>query len=409
MPILITVTKKQKLILKVDPYLRALFPLLGLAKNQARVELGASPSILYFCLWNIGDAILSFPTLASLRATYPNARISILGKAFLRPLLDNSLWVDEIICADVPWTCRQDKYRLRDYVAGSFPRLVRELRSRRFDVVLDGHNDIRGNLLMWLIGAGRRVGFGQLGGGYFLTDDLPMDSSRSHAVEVLHQLVEHLGAPPQIPLLQLPLSDEHQQQAWARLSELGIASDRFLLAVHPGGGNPNRRWGLDRYAAVIRALKQQQDLAALRVVAFVEPGGYGRELEQLAGVPVLQIDLKQMMAVLSCCDLFLSGDNGPMHIASAVGTPVVALYGPTDPIAWRPWGDDHEIIVLPDFACRPCGDRCKFDQPYCMTQITPELVAKVTEQKIRSLRSRRGKLRNVRICQSTSPSGEQKP
>src|SRR5437867_1750289 len=109
-----------------------------------------------------------------------------------------------------------------------------------------------------------------------------------------------------------------------------------------------------------------------------------------------------MMAFLERCDLLLCNDGGPMHVAAGVGTPVVAVFGPTEPRWWGPYGAHHTVVLLDGFPCRPCGDRCKFDQPYCLTELKVGPVVAAMEQQLTRLFAEKRSRRETRMTSSVA-------
>jgi ADP-heptose:LPS heptosyltransferase len=292
--------------------------------------------------------------------------------------------VDEIITTTVPWSRSKSKYRFRDYVAGEFPRLLRSLRDRHFDLAIDGHMDARNNMFLWLIRARRRLGFDYGGGRFFLTDLVKPDFGHPHHADLMVQLAKYAGGHDVLDGPEVTVSEQDRRAAQDFWSERGLENTSLVVGIHPGAGNPVRYWGLEKFAAVADKLAERH---AVKFVCFCQPNGYGKEIPILSSHVTVSASLNEFMALVERCDLLLCNDGGPMHIATAVGTPVVAVFGAGEPRWWSPKGRDSEFVALGGFPCRPCFDHCKFDQPYCLTRLSVEQVLAVTERQVESLLS----------------------
>jgi ADP-heptose:LPS heptosyltransferase len=183
------------------------------------------------------------------------------------------------------------------------------------------------------------------------------------------------------------------QPAGGVRSLLGVEGKRLLVAIHPGSGAPIKSWPVPRWAAVIQTLRARHDAEIVltgglgerdlvrQIADLVEPGPL-----TLAG----ETTLDQLAALFAACDLVLGGDSGPLHLAAAVGTPTVRLYGPTDVREFGPWPQNGPHVALaaglPCQPCRnlldpPCGAT---ELPACLRAITPEIVAAAIRELIRA-------------------------
>jgi ADP-heptose:LPS heptosyltransferase len=242
--------------------------------------------------------------------------------------------------------------------------------------------DIRNNLLLFLTGAPRRLGFDYGGGGFSLTDLVTPDLMHPHHADMLTQLVVHLGGKPVLDRPTVHVSEADRRAANDFWTQHGLDNGDLVVGIHPGAGDPVRYWGLDKFAAVADALAKK---FPVRFLAFSQPDGYGWDMPLQAQHVRVKPDIGLLMALLEKCDLLLCNDGGPMHIAAGVGTPVVAIFGPTEPKWWAPYGPNHTVLILEGFPCRPCGDRCKFSQPYCLTDLSVTRVIAALEGRLAGL------------------------
>jgi ADP-heptose:LPS heptosyltransferase len=312
--------------------------------------------------------------LENLRANFPMADITLALNPKTLELLQGESVADRLIPMWVPWAqhfARWKKYNPFSLLWADFFGAVLALRRQHFDLALTGRMDIRDNFLVWLVGARQRVGYGFAGGRQFLTHVVMPDPRRPHRSQAWLRLLEHLGKPvvPAPPALHLTVSE----QTFARhfLEENGIQPDNTILGIHSGARIAVRGWGEHNFAAVERRLLSDPSISA---IWFLQPGERPPK-NTLPGRTILAcLPLRKFMAVLAHCHVLLCNDGGQMHIATALGVPVVAVMGPTQPAWFGPLGERSRVVIRPEFWCRPCFDYCVFKEPHCLRSITPDEV-----------------------------------
>jgi len=293
--------------------------------------------------WNIGDVVLATPMLRELRRRYPKARISILARPHGRELLEGSGLVDDVIVFDLPWTAQTNKYRFTAAKVREMRDLVRTLRARNFDLTLDSRMDIRSNFLAAMSRAPYRLGYDIGGGGWLLTHTLPSDRDSTHRIDdwlALLDLLPDAGAPTtdeRRPTLDVTTAE--REGAQRKLRERG-AKGGPVIAYHPGGSHPGKRWPRSRFEELIRELSAS--LGGTQVV-FLGPDDTPSD-----GWPpdsiVFREPLREMMALVSCCDVLVCNDSGPMHVADALGVPVVAIFEIGNPQWFGPSGPRARVL-----------------------------------------------------------------
>ena len=306
--------------------------------------------------WHIGDVVLATPVLRALRATYPEARITVLGKPHAEELLRHSGLADEVIVFDLPWTAKEGKYDPRRYDLRGLRDLMTSLRSREFELTIDARMDLRSNLLTHATRAQRRIGFDYGGGSFLLTDPVAAEPDKHHRVDDWVALARRFTSdsdllqPENIAPL-LCVSDEERDTAGAKLRESGVGRDDIVVAIHGGASDPRRRWPMESFERIASRLTADH---GVKTVFFLDPDMGDRSIPGASAV--LRTSLREMMAVLSHCDLFLCNDSGPMHIADALGVPVVAVFLTGNPVWHRPYrsgqivvgeGTGHDFLVAP--------------------------------------------------------------
>ena len=345
-------------------------PILWVAQGNEEGAFDEPRSILVVEYWNLGDFLMLTPFLRNLRLHYPQAHIALLSSPRTIPIAEDQGLVDEIIPVDIPWArhmSRWKKYISKDW--GNLLRCIMSLRTRRFDLGFTGRADIRENFLLWAGRVRRRVGYGFAFGGELLTDVVRPNLVRTHYSERWLGMLEHLKKPILSRKPELQLGQEQQAFAERFLREQGIATTDIIVGFHTGARNKIREWGNHRFLQVAQRLL---NAFSVRILWFQDGGEPDTECDRRL-VPV-RLPLKEFLAVLSKCDLLVCNDTGPMHMASALGVPVVAVFGPTQPEWFAPIGEKHRIVIRRDIWCRPCFDYCIFDQPYCLQTISIDSV-----------------------------------
>jgi ADP-heptose:LPS heptosyltransferase len=330
-------------------------PLRALAPALPRGASGPPRSVLVLRLDRMGDVVMSVPALRALRDALPEARIR-LAVGTWSAALAATLPVDEILVWSAPWVGRA-REGAEGYRA-LFSR-AQTLRADPPDLAIDLQGDIRAMLLMAATGARRRVGYANTGGRALLTDVVPWDETVSWVEQNLRAIraVFPAAAPPRGTLL-LP---EERARGEEMLKRRGILGRHPLVGLHPSGGRTVKEWSPARWAALAGRLASE-----LGATILVTGGASDRELARsvLAGLPSGHdlsgaLEVREMLALLSHLDLFVSSDTGPMHMACAVGTPSLSLFGPTDPVRYfsgdaDPSGAPH-VVLRAELWCSPCN------------------------------------------------------
>jgi len=350
--------------------------------------------ILVIKLADIGDALTATPALRVLRENFPAAHIAVLTKPAPATLLRALPTVDEVIVAPgFRYAAPGDRPDCSDLLA--LLRLLRQLWAARFDITFVFHHltsrsgTFKYALLAGASRAGLRVGLDN-GRGFFLNRKVrDAGFGDRHEVDYWLQVVAAVGARPLSPVkMELAIPEADRKWAGAALAAGPWGECRGpRVAIHPGSGAYSlaRRWPPARFAAVADRLGRE---CQARVVLVGGPDDLEASATMLAESrwPVLdlagQTTLGQLAALLSACDLFIGGDSGVMHLAVAAGTPVVALFGPTNHRAWGPYAPaGRATVVRVDRPGCPClyvghqvGHREGCASRQCLNAITPEQV-----------------------------------
>jgi heptosyltransferase-2 len=317
----------------------------------------------------VGDAVLTLPALEALDRRFPEAEISLLAKSWVSGLFAGHPAVDGII-----------EYRTGNTHRGVLGRwrLARQLSQEGFDLAVVFPNSLDAALIPWLAGIPRRVGYLTEARRLLFTHPVPRPSGSAgrHQAEHYLGIVRALGGDG-APSLRLPVTAEARERGERLLRDHGVGPADLCVALSPGSVYGSaKRWPAERFAAVADALVDQCGARILLIGSDEERP----ILEQVAARmrrPAVNLggrtELSALVGVLERVRWLLSNDTGAMHIAAAMGTPVLAIFGPTDAEATGPLGR-HTRIVRESVPCSPCLLReCPIDHR-CMTRVTVDKV-----------------------------------
>jgi len=357
----------------------ALILLFGLAeKLRERVRARRrSPldldRILVLKLAALGDTILLLPTIDAIKRAHPSCRLTMMVTSINAEAVERGAGVDEIIRIDG----RTLLNPLRVYA------LVRELRRHRYTLALDVEQwSYLTPLLVYLSGAPTRAGFSVRGRRRHLLFTEPVEyEPRRHEVECFRQIARHLGVPPTPALPELNVRDEDRGHIRRMLTERGVDRKSRLVAIHPGCGphGERRQWPEERYARIADRLIERYAAVVVLTGGRTERALVDRIARGMEEVPIStagQLSFWSFAALLSLCNLVICGNTGAMHTAAAVGTPTVALHGPTDHVKWGPLGGLH-IVLKSKLMCSPClrfGHDYRCGENRCMRTISEQEV-----------------------------------
>ena len=306
--------------------------------------------ILIVRLSSIGDIVHALPAVAALGRSVPEAEMSRAVESRFAPLLEGNPFLRRVVCLDtLGWRARWTAAATLQEARAA----VRELRSARPDVAVDLQGLVKSAALARLSGAERRLGFGgpwlreRLAGAFYTERVEPV--GRQHVIEENLALVERLGAKPvsraewEFPL---PRPEAAECRVAERLRALGAGK---FVVMNPGAGWMSKRWPPERYARLVAALAGHDGPAVLLTGSAAEESLI-REILAAAGNSrawFFPSTLVEFVALVRRASLLLGGDTGPLHLAAAVGTPIVALYGPTDPARNGPFLGNDIVLRAP--------------------------------------------------------------
>lgn len=335
----------------------------------------------------IGDVMLTTPLIRAIRRIYPCTKVSVLVRPPSESLLKNNSDVDEILIYDKQGSQRGIK---------AFFTTTKELRDRKFDLVVSPHRSLRTALLLWLARIPKRIGFKTGVSQYFYHHQVPFRQD-------VHDIERNISLLAPVTFISstfsrdmvFPLVREDQAAGLNLLQQAGADLNRKpLIGISPGSIWPTKRWLperfaelinrlLDKYQGTVLLLGSKEDMALCQTISsqcrFKSNSQHGF-LINLAG----QTTLRELAAIIDQCQLFVTNDSGPMHIASARNIPTVAIFGST--VSAQGYAPIHEkaIVIEKALYCRPCGKHGKHKCPerhfLCMKLVTVEDVLEAVEK-----------------------------
>jgi len=355
-------------IVKLSPQLRVIetqanYGLQAQALAPARWDWSDVRKVLLVRLRSIGDTVLATPSLFALKRFLPNVKIDILVEDWVAPLLDNHPHVDNVVVLE----------------RGGFmtrARVARELRAANYDVVYNLHGGTTATFLTRATGARHRVGFktyqyAQLHNHQAPSPLLLWEQQKTHSVEQQLALLGWTGVPvTDRPRTQLGISEQAAETVNKLLGKAGLSEQKIAL-IHPAAAFATKQWAVESFARVAEFVAER----GFAPVAIAAPNEKAL-LEKLcseASVKITTFDLSlpEVTALAARSQLFVGNDSGIAHIASAVGTPAVVIFGSSNIAHWRPWNSAPAEVVFEEMPCQPChGYFCeKFEQPECILRV----------------------------------------
>jgi heptosyltransferase III len=339
-------------------------------------------NILVIKLKQPGDVLVSTPVLAAAKEAWPQARVTYLVPRGTEEMVSGHPLLDELLVAD------------REEAWSRSCRLLQNLWRANYDLVLEISGGDRGAFYTLATRAPERVGFERPGQPFWqrqgvFTRLLPRPPVRMHMVEQNLEALRALGVKPRNPRLQFFWDGEVEDRVVKRLNSLGLKPRSFIV-MHPGAGWRFKCWTPAGYARVIEHIQEAWGLA---VVLTASRAAHEQELIEdilapcrvkplnLAG----QLTLKELGALIAKARFFFGPDSAPMHLAAAVNTPAVALFGPSGAFNWGPWGEGH-LVIQKEMDCVPCGqDGCEGTKvSRCLVELSPEEVVAQVDRFLRA-------------------------
>ncbi len=378
--------------------LRLIPNLIKPSKQSEHLDHGSPRSIVLIRPDHLGDVLFTTPAIRLLREALPQARITYLIGPWSKAIVENNPNVDKLdLCPFPGFTRRKRRSVFEPY--GILLEHAKRLGQGDFDLAIILRFDHWwGALLAYLAGIPRRVGYDTAEVRPFLTDIVPYSPHRHEVEQNLALVGQVTGGKPGHDLgsgrksadwpLEFRLTDGDREFAESYLAKQGVRNDDLLVAIHPGAGAPVKLWRTEAWAQVADALTQRYG-AKIILTGSAEEIPLCRAIgEQAATKPIVasgETSLGGLAAIMARCQMVLGVDSGPLHLAVAMGTPTVHLFGPVDSHAFGPWGDPaRHIVVTSEMDCIPCNRldyaSAELNQHPCVRNITVQQVLEAVKR-----------------------------
>jgi lipopolysaccharide heptosyltransferase II len=337
----------------------------------------------------LGDVLFTMPAVEAVRAAYPDAHIAMLTLPYTAPLARLYPFVDEVMAVDTN-LIRRPRGAFNPGTWNRYRVVLRNLRNRRFDLGISMSGPMA-SLWTFLSGAGWTIGYEREAYRYLLTDPVPggRHVERILEVEYAMRLARHAGAEGEPEALNVPVPETARRAVDSLLEHQGIHSRDRLVLIHAGSINGEaKRWPTGAWAEFVTNLLERVDVRIV-LIGAVSDMEIAREVIMRSPRKILSLagktSVEQLIALIERADLLATGDSGPLHLAVAVQTPVLAVYGPTDPLVYGPFRPQAPVKVhRQDLPCSPCytmaaSAECPLGDPICMRLVTVSSMVRSAE------------------------------
>lgn len=315
----------------------------------------------------IGDLVMATPTIADVRKRFPDARITVMCQSNVAPLLKNDPSVNEVYSYKRPsgWIRRLEH-----------SDVIQEIQRNNYDLGILFTHSFSSAWWLWRGGVKNLIGFSGNLRSWMLKKAVPFPAQMKtqHLVLTYKELLKPLGIPISNTPPALYISPEEEHAAKELLSLSGIPKGAIVVGMNPGAAYGSAKcWPPEQFTELSLKLLQHQNLYLLYIGDAPGTPLVDSICDKLPKERVINLagktSLRELISIIQCCSVFLTNDSGPMHIASALNIPLVALFGSTDDTRTGPYGTSG-IVIHKHVACSPCYKRvCPIDFR-CMTQIT---------------------------------------
>lgn len=364
--------KKRLATAFVDRLLSTLFFPARLFTKKEPIRPEGIREILVIRTAYVGDVIMTLPMLKPLKALYQDAKLSFLTGSHSATVLENHPFVDRLITYDAFWFYPKSfKAAVTEYWS-----CLKTLRSTSYDLIIEARGDIRDIMLLAFMARGRyRVSYAIGGGDCLLSHAVPFERIK-HKVDYHLDMVKYLGGNTDPLEWDIYLTESDKIRPIEIINQISQPPERLVVAVHPGARQKLKRWSPEGFACIADMLIENLNASVLlmggpKEVELVK--GVAERMKNRVTVLAGETTLKELAALLKSCTLFICNDSSPLHVASVVKTPTVAIFGPSESNETGPYQNVHRVVQK-EFPCRhECDESVCTHEVYhgCMRAITP--------------------------------------
>lgn len=314
---------------------------------------GVPRAIALIKLSALGDVVHATPVVEALADAFPAARITWVVEQREAALLRDHPRLEEVIAVDTRAWRKTRTPRGALELARTLRALRRRLRAKRFDVALDLQGLVKSGAVTAATGAPLRIGFAagwsrERVNALFTNRHVTPPPSARHVVDQYLSLLQPLGVTPGRGIFRLPTRESAEDRVEEFFASAGLKPHGRVVVLNPGAGKPGKRWPVERFVELATRLGRD---AGARVLALWGPGeeAAARAIAQAPGATLApRTDLDELIALTRRASVVVAADTGPLHVAAALGTPCVGLYGPTSAERNGPYGAGHRTVSAPD-------------------------------------------------------------
>lgn len=315
-------------------------------KQETRNKYG---KILMVRLDKIGDVLLSTPAIKAVRDAYPDSHIAFMVQPYAKDIVEGNPYLNEVIC-----------YNKKEGLFGNLG-FIMKLRRKSFDLAIILHPTVRTHIVTLLAGIALRVGYDKKMG-FLLTNKIPhsKELGEKHEIDYTLDILKNIGIAPKDRSLYMPLKSESEKRIKDIFNRNNIKETDMVISVNPGASSASKRWSAERFARVSDSIIERYG-ARIIVLAGTADKFFGDRTASLIRKGCINLSgntsVADLASALKRSCLFISNDSGPVHIACALGTPVVAIFGRSDkglsPKRWGPSGKD-DVVLHKHIGCDTC-------------------------------------------------------
>lgn len=326
---------------------------------------------------------MSTPVIKALRDSYPNSHIAFMVRPYSRDIVEGNPYLNEVII--------YSKEEAEKGILGNM-RFVAHLSKKRFDIAIILHPTNRAHLIAFLAGVPERVGYDKKMARFLLTKRISHTKQfgLKHETDYVLDMLRYIGVEPKDKTLYMPMKDESEERIKDVLKINGVYDEGALIAIHPGASCPSKRWPLENFVKVADSIVDLYK-AKIVVLSGAREKEFGDTLANSVRKNSINLSgmttVADLASILRRARLLISNDSGPVHIACAVGTKVLAIFGRNDrglsPTRWGPTGKD-DVILHKDVGCDEClAHNCKIGFK-CLEAITVEEVLTAAKEMLKT-------------------------
>jgi heptosyltransferase-2 len=313
----------------------------------------------------VGDSAVATPSMKAIRAKFPGAEITVMVRPSVAGVFASAKYVDRV------WT-EPKPSGLREWL-----RIALEVRRQHFDMAILFPNSFESAAMVFLGGVPQRVGYAMDSRGWMLTRRIHGEKRKVHHVDYYLELAKAVSADVSSPSMEITARREDRTNARKLLAVSGIPTDARFMVLSPGAAfGAAKRWGDHQFAEAADTLAEEFKLSVVIIGSEGERSiseSIQKSMKQPAAILNGKTSLETLIGVIAESNLMLGNDSGPVHLASALGIPAVAVFGATDYIVAAPYGPKGRAVHVP-VECSPCWLReCPIDHR-CMTRVSSEMV-----------------------------------